>query len=802
MTSSRRTHKSMFGFTFLCAAAATLLATGAPRAAVVGTVAPNEAKIFSGSAGTFSMSLTATENVEGINGEVVFDPAIFSTPSVAVALGQAGDVIAMGNEVSPGLYRFILYSTTATSLNIGAPVLQFSFTVRPEVNLQQNPSFSFTMELSAAASVSGPEPTNVTSVDPVDFQPFSTVVSPNSPTITQHPKSQVTNPNRMVSFNSEATGSGALTYQWLKNGADLGGETGASYTIASATTADDGLYSNRIADQVGTVFTNEASLTVVAQELPNLAEIVGHNIPSLMGPGLSEEITVTVRNTSMLTWSETQTFGLAVANDPANLFGGVTRLPLGSFDVVAQEGGEFTFTGTITAPTEPGTVTLTLQMTEEAFAGPFGGVLTHSIVVGPTLISDFAGGNDALGWVSEIIQFPNLNNETSVASGSSGLCISVPDTGDNAVVWFSPVRHIELIPNTAYRIRFSVTIDQTASNEQPIWNIIWSNLQNFRISWGGERWFFDNTGGANGIGQVGRQGFNEFDVWMAPSAVSTMQWNGDIDPADGAFSPSNDPFNDFTIGFRVLDLDAAPLLSEVDDGTICLQQMQIDAVPMGALQPDGPPIYGSTTGLPPSFGVVFNTPETLVDTSAGTIRIALDEVPFSPPSPIPALGRAFVGFSDPNLGGLPALYPIPWQDNELLRISAQISDSSGATTDFQPVDIIALGWDTATNELGGTDFITSGQEGFFNRSASPRAVSATGASPQTYTSFFWTHHSTDVDPVALPGATNLRAIADFFNRDDIAGLLGQGNLSDELELHSFAVERMVLPDGFTAPSDQ
>ena len=95
------------------------------------------------------------------------------------------------------------------------------------------------------------------------------------------------------------------------------------------------------------------------------------------------------------------------------------------------------------------------------------------------------------------------------------------------------------------------------TNEQPVWNILWSNLKDFRINWGGERWFFDNTGGANGIGQLSRAGLTQFDAWVVPTAVQTAQWNGDVDALDGAFSLENGPFNDFGLGFRVLDLDSA-----------------------------------------------------------------------------------------------------------------------------------------------------------------------------------------------------------------------------------------------------
>lgn len=115
------------------------------------------------------------------------------------------------------------------------------------------------------------------------------------------------------------------------------------------------------------------------------------------------------------------------------------------------------------------------------------------------------------------------------------------------------------------------------------------------------------------------------------------------------------------------------------------------------------------------------------------------------------------------------------------------------------MDIVSLAWQAATNEIGGTDFISRGDpDKFLDFAAAPHAVSETGDVAQKYTSFFWTHHSTDA--TTLPDANRLRAIADFFNRSDIAGALDDGK-SDRFEVRSFIVERITLPVGYSPPEE-
>jgi hypothetical protein len=61
----------------------------------------------------------------------------------------------------------------------------------------------------------------------------------SAPSITTQPTSETVNPGQTATFVVGATGSGPLSFQWRKNGANISGATFSSYTIPPATAADN-----------------------------------------------------------------------------------------------------------------------------------------------------------------------------------------------------------------------------------------------------------------------------------------------------------------------------------------------------------------------------------------------------------------------------------------------------------------------------------------------------------------------------------------------------------------------------------
>lgn len=89
-------------------------------------------------------------------------------------------------------------------------------------------------------------------------------IPPGLPKITTHPASQTVIKGQTATFGVVATGT-LLSYQWLKNGANIPGATGATYTTPSTVLADNGAtFSVIVSNAAGSVTSSGATLTVIS----------------------------------------------------------------------------------------------------------------------------------------------------------------------------------------------------------------------------------------------------------------------------------------------------------------------------------------------------------------------------------------------------------------------------------------------------------------------------------------------------------------------------------------------------------
>jgi sugar lactone lactonase YvrE len=88
--------------------------------------------------------------------------------------------------------------------------------------------------------------------------------SDTPPRITAQPASTSVITGRPVSFTVTATGSGALTYQWAKDGKAILGAQGATLTLYNPGLQDAGQYLATVSNSLGTATSEPATLTVVA----------------------------------------------------------------------------------------------------------------------------------------------------------------------------------------------------------------------------------------------------------------------------------------------------------------------------------------------------------------------------------------------------------------------------------------------------------------------------------------------------------------------------------------------------------
>lgn len=80
--------------------------------------------------------------------------------------------------------------------------------------------------------------------------------------ITAQPLSQTICAGASVTFSATAVGAGTLGYQWRKNGVNISGATGSTYTLAAAGTGDAGSYSVVVTGACDSVTSSVATLAV------------------------------------------------------------------------------------------------------------------------------------------------------------------------------------------------------------------------------------------------------------------------------------------------------------------------------------------------------------------------------------------------------------------------------------------------------------------------------------------------------------------------------------------------------------
>ncbi len=90
------------------------------------------------------------------------------------------------------------------------------------------------------------------------------------PRIIGQPPSIIINPGEPFQLSVTANGSGAMAYQWYRNGASIPNEIKSTMTIASATTNDTATYYVIVGNVAGSVKSQEANVKVISGTAPRL----------------------------------------------------------------------------------------------------------------------------------------------------------------------------------------------------------------------------------------------------------------------------------------------------------------------------------------------------------------------------------------------------------------------------------------------------------------------------------------------------------------------------------------------------
>ncbi len=155
------------------------------------------------------------------------------------------------------------------------------------------------------------------------------------PTITTQPASQTVAAGARVTFSVVATGTAPLRYQWLRNGADISGATGASYVVPSASAADAGSYAVVVTNSAGSVTSAVATLTVTSA--PVAPAITTQPASQTVTAGASATFRVVASGTAPLSyqWRRNGT-NIAGATSATFVLSAVTTAEAGTYTVVVR----------------------------------------------------------------------------------------------------------------------------------------------------------------------------------------------------------------------------------------------------------------------------------------------------------------------------------------------------------------------------------------------------------------------------------------------------------------------------------
>jgi hypothetical protein len=406
--------------------------------------------------------------------------------------------------------------------------------------------------------------------------------------------------------------------------------------------------------------------------------------------------------------------------------------------------------------------------------------LSGGLSLTPLDFFDFSTG--ALGWTSFVALGSPL---ATAAQGPNGLCVTVNGGGGtpNAQLgqWNAPSftvdPTIDLVNGAVYRARYDVFTDQTTADAIPV--VI---LGYFSLAFGGDVFFVDVVGGANGFDRA--QGLDVADVYITPMPVRIGAWQ------TGAFQPLEDGFNDISLGFQIPNV-ATGVVFSADSGTMCLRTLQISSGNINDL--GGTPVisgtptsavYGAGSIVDSTLGSDNALPASAVFGGSGVTLTVAPVTGNTAASNSANLAAAvgFIVFNDSGDGAADNTdtHPIPWNDQVLLDLQLTASSTSGGS---DPVNAVVNSWLAHTSEVGGSSFITAGSTGggAFDSIGVP-----TLGENRVFTSLLFTSNAT----LLSSPAGGIQFVPSFVNRND---LHGSGTGADPVLVSDITVNENQVP---------
>ena len=318
----------------------------------------------------------------------------------------------------------------------------------------------------------------------------------NGPTITTQPSIQTVTVGGTVTFTVGAAGTPPLSYQWYFNGAYISGATSSSYTIISATAANDGSYTATVTNSAGTVTSNPATLTVNG---PIGAPVITQQPVWTVDPDLLSVTLSVVATGSGLTYQwQYNVTNIAGATNATLIIAGARLSQAGNYTVVVTNPSGSAVSNPVAAviPTQPAVQTqpssqsVWLNGRVVFTVGATGGSLTYQWLqngaaingaTGPTLILPAVQGSNA-GTYSVMI----TNPAGSVTSSKATLTINLAPGATYISTWsaFASLPASPTYDDVAYDGSNFMAIGSDGSVYVSPNGLAWTKVSPYTAPWG------------------------------------------------------------------------------------------------------------------------------------------------------------------------------------------------------------------------------------------------------------------------------------------------------------------------------
>lgn len=235
----------------------------------------NNAPILNATGATHTF--TASEAAQGSYTVTVSNPAGFTTSAPAVL--TVNDPVAFANTpdsvtLNPGADAVFTVQATGTG--------PFTYQWRKNGILIPDETEDTLSVLSVTEEDQGDYQVAVTNVVGTRLSNPATLLVNDPVTFTVPPAPQGALVGGSATFSVQVAGTGPFSYRWRKNGTDLPGEAAAlsTYTLGNLALSDEGAYSVRVTNIVGTTISEPAAL-VVAGDTPKVISLTPHQLRSV-----------------------------------------------------------------------------------------------------------------------------------------------------------------------------------------------------------------------------------------------------------------------------------------------------------------------------------------------------------------------------------------------------------------------------------------------------------------------------------------------------------------------------------------